>query len=314
MDVTRLIWTLTMNPCIDLFAEVQEMEPRRKLRSTPPLHQPGGGGINVARAVHGLGGAALALFPAGGLTGSHIRYLLEREGVMSHSISTRNLSRQSFAVRDSSTGDQYRFVMPGPEMPEEEWGKFLTLIEGVSPAMDVLVASGSLPSGVPEDFYARLARTCKTSATRLFLDASGPALRTALDEGVYLVTPNLRELREISGKKLDTTEEQREACEGLVRSGAAEIIALTLGKEGACVVWKDGFLHMETPDVPVQSTIGAGDSFMAGMTLGVSRGWELRDAFRLALAAGTAAVMTPASGLCRREDVEELYGRLKAGE
>ena len=296
------ILTLTMNPGIDKSSRVDNVVPERKLRCERPRHEPGGGGINVSRAIGRLGGKSVALYLAGGRTGQTLGDLLEREGLDHVPVRIEGRNRENLIVREESTGQQFRFGMPGPDVSEIEWQQCLTTMSGIDPRPEYIVASGSLPPGVPQDFYARTARLAKEMGARMVLDASGEPLALALREGVFLVKPNLREA---SGEP---------GYEGwaarIAGSGGSEVVVISLGAAGAAVVTAEGCEHLRAPAVPIESKVGAGDCMVAGIVLSLTRGLALMDAVRFGVAAGAAAVMTPGTELCRREDTERLYERM----
>jgi 6-phosphofructokinase 2 len=304
------IATLTMNPTVDLTMSVDKVVPTRKLRCDNPRRDPGGGGINVARAFHELGGTVAAVFPAGGPTGMFLKEILRRKGIEYRDIAFNALTRESFSINESATGDQYRFVLPGPVLTRDEWESCLEMITTLRPTPVFVVASGSLPRGVPDDFYARLARILKKGETRLILDTSGEPLRIALEEGAYLVKPNLEELAELMNSNLDEPADQEEACRQLIASGGCEVVTLTLGAEGAVLVSKEEVVRLPALRVQVNSAVGAGDSFVAGVTLGLVRNRSLREAFCLGMAAGTASLTTPGTELCQRADTEKYFRQL----
>jgi len=160
------IVTLTMNPALDIATSTDRVVPTHKLRCSPPRYDPGGGGINVARAVHALGGDAVAIFPIGGPAGEMIHHLLEQEGVRHHPIATGGFTRESLAVEDRQTGEQFRFILPGPEVSVADQEGCLDQLSAVAAEADFIVASGSLPLGVREDFYARVARLAQVLGKR----------------------------------------------------------------------------------------------------------------------------------------------------
>lgn len=303
------ILTLTMNPALDVSTSTATVSDTHKLRCEAPRRHPGGGGINVARVLHRLGADCVAVFSAGGAEGQDLQLLLDAEGVHCVCIPIAQETRQSFSVRESSSGREFRFVMPGPTLSPAEWSACLErATSGQTPAPRYLVASGSLPPGVPIDFYAQLARRAKAQGTRLVLDTSGPALAAALDVGVYMVKPSLRELRELSGQPLTGEAQWRNAARALVDRGAADVVALSLGDQGALLASAQGCWRAPVLDVQVHSATGAGDSFVAGMVWALSRGDTPGEAFRHAVAAGSAAVLSEGTGLCRRDDVLRLHG------
>lgn len=307
------IVTLTVNPALDISTAVSNVVPDRKLRCGEPVYEPGGGGINVSRVIVRLGGRSFAVYAAGGHTGRFLRDLLDREGVPNQPVPIAAPTRESFMVYEEATGQQYRFGMPGPTLREEEWGGLIDALSALEPRPDYLVGSGALAPGSPEDFYARLARAGKRLGARVIVDTSGEALRQAVREPVYLVKPNYRELIDLVGREpRDETEQESLAME-LVRQGCCTAVLVSLGSAGVLLATREGTERLRAPVVPVRSKVGAGDSTVAGVALGLAQGRPLRDAVLLGLAAGAAAVMTPGSELCRREDTERLHRLILSG-
>jgi 6-phosphofructokinase 2 len=306
----RAIVTLTVNPALDVSTSTERVLPGHKLRCGPTVLDPGGGGVNVARVVQRLGGQAIAVYAAGGPTGQAYRQLLDREGVVARVVNIEGSTRESFTVDETATGEQFRFVLQGPQLREAEWRDCLAAVEALMMEGGMLVASGSLPPGVPDDFYAHIARAAKQRGMLCVIDASGLALREALDEGVYLVKPSQRELAELVGSELDSEPDQIAAAREIVAEGRAQIVALSLGADGAILVTADGVLRQANPEVEVRSTVGAGDSFLAAFVLRIAQDRSIAEAFRAAVAAGSATAMTPATELCHRADVERLEAQL----
>lgn len=299
------IVTLTLNSSVDVQWDVDEVVPIQKLRSSAPLHFPGGGGINVSRVIRILGGHSIAIHTAGGHTGQQFRDLVEAQGLLTRTIPIQGTTRSSATVFERSTSHEFRVTPPGPVMSEQEWRSFLDA--AFEYASDYIVATGSLPLGVPNDFYARVTRIARDRGLRVVLDTSGRALFEALEEGVYVVKPNLVELERLVGRRAETEQDQEALCREVIAGGRAQIVALTLGADGALLVTPDETLRLKAPEVDVKSAVGAGDSFVAGLTWGLASGRPPADAFRLAVATGTATVMTAGSELCRRADVDRLY-------
>ena len=300
------ILTLTMNPALDVSTSIDKVLPTHKLRCATAATHPGGGGINVARVMHRLGSDCEALYLAGGATGQRLRQLLDREQVRQHVIPIAGDTRESFSAHETSSGLDYRFVLPGPMVHPDEWAACLAHIAALDTPPRYLVASGGLPPGVPDDFYARLARLARERGSLLVLDTSGPALACALAEGVYLVKPSLRELRGLSGQPLDTESDWRREAQRIVRSGRAQIVALSLGEGGALLATADITLRAPALRVDVRSTIGAGDSFVGGLVWALDQGRSLEQALRYGIAAGAGALLSSGTALCAAEDVERL--------
>ena len=301
------IVTLTINPALDKSSSVAGIAPEKKLRCLSPIYEPGGGGINVSRAIRKLGGESIALFTAGGSAGEMLHQLLEAEGVRNQTISTQNWTRENFIVVDSLTNQQYRFGMPGAVLDEKEWKSCLETLETLAQNADYVVASGSLPEGVPTDFYARVAAIAKAQNARCVLDTSGEALLLAAGEGVFMLKPNLGELSALAGKASITALEQEHLAQALIEEGKAEVIVVSLGKQGAMLATKDQIEYVQAPTVHSQSTVGAGDSMVAGMVLALSQGKSYTEMVQYGVAAGTAATMNAGTQLCKKTDVEALY-------
>lgn len=296
-----------MNPSVDLATETARVLPTHKLRCTDAVHDAGGGGINVARVITRLGGACDSVCPAGGPSGHWLEVRMAQDGLHNTTIPIAEETRVSFCVHEKESGEEFRFVMPGPRLADSEWQACLDHLAGLKAFPGYLVASGSLPPGVPDDFYARLARLCRERGAKLVVDASGPALAGALAEGVYLWKPNLKELGEFSGQALRTPAEWQAAAARCVHAGQAEIVALTLGHLGALLVTRDGVWSAPPLAIEVASAVGAGDSFVGGMVWALQKGLPLQDAFAWGVASGSAALLSVSTGLSRREDAEQLF-------
>ena len=303
------ILTLTLNPSIDGSCEAEKVQPIHKVRTSNERYDPGGGGINVARVIRTLGGQALAVYLAGGMTGNALDRMIDDVGLPHLVIPIAGDTRVSHVVYERSTGLEYRLTPSGPPVTEAELENCLRTIKALH--CDYLVASGSLAPGSPEDFYGRLGRVAKGEGSRLVVDTSGPALRAALDEGVFLVKPSVGELESAVGRKLREPGAVEEAARDLVARGAAEVVTVTLGADGALLVTAEKTLRLRSPDVEVKSAVGAGDSFVAAMTLGLAQERPVEQAFAYAVACGAATAMTAGTELCHRNDVERLYGEVK---
>jgi 6-phosphofructokinase 2 len=306
----KTIVTLTLNPAIDGSSEAETVRHTNKVRTSNERYDPGGGGINVARVLGELGADALAVYLAGGATGDVLDALLDERGVARRRIPIKDHTRISHVVFERSSGREYRFVAEGPELHEDEISACLDALSGID--CDYLVASGSLPRGTPDDFYGRVQDIAAQKGAKLILDTSGKALKAALDHGgVYLVKPSHGEFEALVGRRLDGFHAIGEAAKSLVAKGCADMIAVTLGHEGALLATRDGLFQHNVPKVEVKSAVGAGDSFVAGMTFGLATGLSPEDAFLMGMAAGTAAVLTPGTDLCKKADVERLFDQLK---
>jgi len=303
--MTRIL-TFTPNPAIDVSTSVGRIMPTFKLRCSAARRDPGGGGINVARVVRRLGSEVTAIYPRGGATGRLLSRLVEREGIASETAEITEETREDFSVHEETSGKQFRFVLPGPTLAEPEWRACLDALGAVANPPDFVVASGSLPPGAPPDFYGRACRIVKSWNAKFVLDTSGPALNAALTEGVYLIKPNLRELSELVGERLDDEAAWVGAGVGLVKSHKAEIVALTLGHRGALLVDRDRVLRAEPLPLTPVSFVGAGDSFLGAMVWSLAAGFDVEHAFRLGVAAASSALLNPGTELAHPQDTRRL--------
>lgn len=301
------IVTITLNPALDVSTSVERVIDTHKLRCAAPRLDPGGGGINVARVLTRLQADCMALYLAGGVHGQTLRQLLDGEGVPGMCLPIAGTTRENFSVCETLTGRELRFVLPGPDVTQAEWQRCIDYLNGLTASPRYLVLSGSLPPGVSYDAYARLARTAAARGTRVVLDTSGPALRAALNAGVFLVKPSLNELRELSGRSLEKPDEWHRAAQEIVHAEQAQMVALTLGERGAILTGAAWTVRMSALPMPVRSATGAGDSFLAALVWALNRNAGFDDALRYAIAAGSAAVLSVGTGLCKRADVERLY-------
>jgi 6-phosphofructokinase 2 len=309
--MTTTIVTLCVNPALDKSAHIDHVAPDRKLRCDRPRTDPGGGGVNVSRAIHQMGGSSLAVYAAGGPTGDLIEHLLDEEGVTQHRVTIAGTTRESITIFEDASDQQYRFSMPGADVTEDAWRRCLEAVFDQETQPDYLVVSGSTAPNLDDDAYAQVARRARELGIRVILDSSGEEFRRAVDAGVFLVKPNMRELGHLAGEEIHNEEHQIEVARGLVSSGKAEVVVVSLGAGGALLVTEDDHENVRAPTVNIKSKIGAGDTMVGGITMALAQGKSLRQAIYYGVAAGSAAVMTPATDLCRREDVERLYERIK---
>jgi 6-phosphofructokinase 2 len=283
----------------------------RKMRASGESYAPGGGGINVARVFVRLGGNARCFYLSGGATGPALDGLVDLHQLVRVRIPISEPTRLATAVFERESGKEYRFVPPGPTVAPNEWQECLDRLAEAD--CDYLVASGSLPPGVPPDFFARVAEIVRRRGIGMVLDSSGAALKEGLVGGVKLVKPSIGELRQLVGKELESTDDVAAAAADIVAQGEAEMVAVTMGYRGAVLARKEGTLCLPAVDIEAKSAVGAGDSFLAAMVHGLARGWNPVEAFRYGMAAGSAAVLTPGTNLAYPEDIERLFPLVASG-
>lgn len=305
------IYTLTLAPSLDSATQTPQIYPEGKLRCSAPVFEPGGGGINVARAITFLGGNATALFPAGGATGEHLVALLQAEHVPVNSVESREWTRQNLHVHVGASGEQYRFVMPGATLHDDELEALQNNISQIDSG-SLLVISGSLPPGVSLTQFVSLIKSAQQHGLRCIIDSSGDALAAALAIGdIELVKPNQKELSALVQRDLNQPDDVRNAAQEIVRSGKARRVVVSLGAQGALAVDAHSCVQVVPPPIKSQSTVGAGDSMVGAMTLKLAEGAGLEEMVRYGVAAGSAATINQGTRLCSRENTQKIYSYLQ---
>lgn len=303
------ILTITLNPALDLATETDVVRPGTKLRCGPPRTDPGGGGINVARAVQRLGGQAFALVASGGATGAQMLALLAMEGVRTGLLAAPGDTRISLSVHDGATDAQYRFMLPGPAWSDADIRTALIMLEGALVEGEYCVLSGSQPPGLADDFTSRFAQICAGKGAKLVVDTGGAPLAALVADpgpGVEVLRMNQDEAQELAGRTFASSRETAEFAASLVAKRVARIVVVARGGEGSVMVTNGTRVQCVAPRVEVKSKVGAGDSFVAGLTLALAGGDPPEEALRRGVAAVSAAVMTEGTALCTNEDTESL--------
>jgi len=305
------ILTITFSPCIDKSFSVPELIPEKKLRGSVPKMEPGGGGINVARVLSRLGANAIALYPSGGYTGKALDQLMSREHISMISVETENETRESIIVLEALANRQFRFTLPAPSLSENELEKIFEHIEGIN-NLDFIVVSGSTPTDMSPNIFPRIAAISMKKKAKLIVDTSGEALKHAVEQGPYLIKPNLSELASLAGKEyLQQPDEIVHHARNIIQIRNCEIIVISLAAAGAMLVTSDKAIPVVPPLVKIKSTVGAGDSMVAGIVFALSRGDNIETAVQYGVACGTAATMNRGTELCHKEDVEMLFDKIK---
>ncbi|MBV2359298.1 1-phosphofructokinase family hexose kinase [Thalassococcus sp. CAU 1522] len=304
------ILTITLNPALDLSTSAPQVVPGPKLRCAAPVVEPGGGGINVSRVVHILGGASRCLVALGGKTGERLGALLGAAGLDVVAMPAPGETRQSLAVTDDGSGAQYRFVLPGPRWGEGDVAAALQLAQDTATANAIVVVSGSAPPGVPVDFTARLTAALTPQGARVIADTSGAALAHLAEGGRAAMPEILRmdseEAEGLAGRALPERRDSADFAASLVARGAARQVIVARGADGSVLASGDGHWHVLAADVPVRSKIGAGDSFVGAFTFALARGDTPDRALAWGQAAASATVTTEGTQLCPRALVQEL--------
>ncbi len=300
-----MILTITLNPCIDKSSAVEKIKPESKLRCSEVVNEPGGGGINVSKALKKLDTASVALFPSGGNNGNMLCSLLDEENIVFHAVDSKVETRENWIVLEASTVNQYRFTFPGRQVQEDTIITLVDQIRGFSPSY--VIASGSLPPGLPDYFYGLVVKNAKSVGAKCIVDTSGPALQALQGKGAYLIKPNIGELCKMLNVDWLDKEEVADAALQAIMDGFAEMIAVSMGPDGAWIVSKEERYFATAPKVDKRSTVGAGDSMVAGMTFMLKQNRSLKEVISYGVACGSAATMNEGTQLFKKEDADRLY-------
>jgi 6-phosphofructokinase 2 len=302
--------TITINPSVDKSSSVSGIVPDKKLRCNLPKYEPGGGGINVSRALKKLELDALAFFTSGGRTGKLLETLLLDESLQILPFSVKNETRENFIVVDTLTNQQFRFGFPGQPISKNEQITLLDTINAIEDFPEISVISGSLPEGTNVEFMKELIQICKNKNSKVVIDTSGEALTAAVEEGVYLIKPNIGELAVLTGKDELTVHTMEAAAKQLISNGSAEIVVVSMEASGATLFTKNEKIYQPAPVVKVRSTVGAGDSMVAGMVYALLNNSSMKNVLRMGIACGSATTMSEGTGLFKTENVYKILKEL----
>ena len=306
-----MIVTLTINPALDKSTSVSRITSEKKLRCEPMIIEAGGGGINVSKAIQELGGISQAVFPVGGSNGQLLEEILKENELLFKSIPVSPDTRENFTVTESTSNNQFRFVLPGERLNDRELKNVLSLISEMNPFPDFIVASGSLPPGTPDDFYCQVAAICTAKGAKCIVDASGLPMSCSSTENIYLLKVSLSELCNISGADDLQLHEIEEAAKEIINKRNCNIVVVSLGQSGALLVTKDEIISTAAPMVKRISTVGAGDSMVGGMVWKMQQSSSLKEMIQFGVACGTAAIMNPGTQLFKKQDAFKLYDWLR---
>ena len=300
-----MVVTVTLNPCVDKSSNVPALKPESKLRCTQVVYEPGGGGINVSKALQKLQCPTTALFPAGGHNGQMLCDLLSQAGLSYHAVDTVVETRENWVVLEEQTNNQFRFTFPGIAVEEAAIINLVDQLRNFTPAY--VVGSGSLPPGLPPYFYGLIVKNAAAIGAPCIIDTSGEALKALKGKGAFLIKPNIGELCQMLNIEHLHKNEVDDAASQAVKDGYAQVVAVSMGPLGAWLVSASEKHYAPAPEVPRRSTVGAGDSMVAGITYSLQKGRSLREALALGVACGSAATMNSGTQLFNAPDAWRLF-------
>ncbi|PQJ72402.1 1-phosphofructokinase family hexose kinase [Polaribacter butkevichii] len=298
--------TLTINPALDKSAKVAEMTPFDKLECSDITYHPGGGGVNISRVLHRLAIDSHCLFPYGGKTGEHLKDLLKAQHINVFATPISIWTRENFAVFDEKTGLQFRFGMPTTPFNEVEMESVEKLINEQVENNDIFVISGSLPVGLPTDYYSKLIQNLTAKGVKVIVDTSGPVFNEVLKNELFLIKPNQKELARLAGVEAQTKEEQEAFALKMVADQIAQYVVVSLGKDGAFIAHKNGIDYVSAPVISVKSTIGAGDSMVAGLIYAITQNETPKNMLRWGVACGVSATLSEGSDLAHKINIDKI--------
>lgn len=304
-----MIGTITLNPSVDQDLTVPKLVKDDAIRASKVEWFAAGKGVNVSRVIHELGGKSCAFGFVGGLPGQMLTHWLDQAGIPHRFVSITGDTRINTTITDWSDRSQTHVRVPGPRVSKADQHRLRETLTRLRPAPAFWALGGSLPRGVPVDFYRRLINRLERTGARCVLDTDDEALTEGLDATPFMIKPNEHEFERLTGVRPTTDRTIARAGRRLVDRGT-EVVLVTLGPRGAVVVTRDDLFRVNTPRVQVKSKIGAGDSTIAGTLVALEKGIPLREAVRYGIAAGTAAVLTGGTKLCERREVEQLLPRI----
>ncbi|MCB0308419.1 MAG: 1-phosphofructokinase [Bdellovibrionales bacterium] len=305
-----MIATVTPNPSIDQHVSIEKLIKDDTLRANRVRRDPAGKGINVSRVLKRLGKETAAYAITGGYAGHMFKRFLHREGVNLKTLDILEETRINIIITDESDYTQTRISVPGPHVTNHQQKKFVELMMHQDPFPTWWVLGGSLPEGIPDNFYAELIGCINARGGKCILDTDNEPLRLGVNARPYMIKPNQYELSRLVGRDIASEKDMIRETRSLVKKGVS-IVAVTLGENGSLIVTADNAYRLTPPKVEAKSKVGAGDSFIAGAAMGFLQNLPIEEVFRHAVAAGTSAVLTEGTELVHKGTYEDLLAQIK---
>ncbi len=303
------IVTLTLSPCIDKSTSVAKFVAEKKLKCSPPKYEPGGGGINVSRSLNKFGVDSTAVYVSGGHTGKFLDELISHENINALPVVSLLNTRENFIVFENATHLQFRFGMPTNPVKKNEWKHIIQFLSSIG-SIDYLVISGSINTTIDDEFFTELNRIVKQKKCRLIADTAGKPLLKLIAGGAYLIKPNQNEYSQLYGQTQLTLDKIKETALDLINQGLVENSIVSLGEKGALLVTKEKAILYTPLQIEVKSTVGAGDSMIAGIVFSLISNKSIYDSVKYGVSCGTATTLNPGTELFKISDVEKILGKV----
>lgn len=303
------IVTITMSPCIDKSTVVDKFIPEKKLKCSYPVLEAGGGGINVSRALRNFNTDSLCLYISGGYTGKILNNLVYHEKLNAIPIPSKLYTRENFIVFEKQTHLQFRFGMPVNQVSDVEWKQLMAQLKKVKP--EYVIISGSISSDIDPKFFIELQQYVKTTKAKFIIDTAGEPLKQLLKNGAFLIKPNQNEFSGLFGTRTLPSKEIVAKARTIVNKGKIKNILVSLGGEGAVLIDKESAWHFLPPKLKVKSTVGAGDSMVAGIVYKLNKGNSIEEAVKFGIACGSATTINSGMQLCTLKGAKALINKVK---
>lgn len=299
-----MIYTVTLNPAVDYYLSMDKFI-EGELNSLKDAYTlPGGKGINVSKVLKNFGVESITLGFIGGFTGEYIRKNIEEYGIQQDFVKIKEDTRINIKMKTNEKESE--ISGKAPNISKEEYKIFLEKIKNIKSG-DILVLSGSIPKSLPKDVYVEIIRELP-SGVKVIVDTRGDSLKDVLKEGVFLVKPNNHELEEFFGEKYFTDEEIIEAGKKLMKLGSENVL-ISLGKDGSILITKNGVYKGNVPKGKLISSVGAGDSMVAGVLYGINKGEKIEDVYKYGIASGSSTAFS--EGLTTFENMKKLLNEIE---
>lgn len=304
-----MIYTLTLNPAVDRELTVPDIAYDTVLRASQSQVDFGGKGFNVSRLLKRLSTPSTAVGFLGGKAGEILQDGLTALEIGADFVWISGETRTNISIITPEGGRYIKVNEKGPAIPTEKQAELLEKVAALAQPGDWWVLAGSLPPGVPDDFYARIIRLLNQQGARSVLDTIGEPLRLGCLEKPYLVKPNTEEARTLTGLPLGTAEEIAMAA-ARIRKLGPENVVISMGKAGALLQTDRGTWLVRSPSIVEKNPIGAGDSMVGGLVWALTRGYALEEALCWGVASGAATASLSGTEVGSRQLIESLYGQV----
>jgi len=307
--MTNKIICITLSPCIDKSTVVDKFVPEKKLKCAYPVLEAGGGGINVSRALKNFRTDSLCIYVSGGYTGKVLNNLIYHEQIKALAIHSNLFTRENFIVFEQQTHLQFRFGMPVNKVSEAEWKPIIAqLKKGKS---DFIVLSGSISPDISPAFFKEVEKIVKSSNAKFIVDTAGKPLKAILKTGAFLIKPNQNEFSGLFGKRILNAKEIVKRAKEMVKQSKIENVLVSLGADGAVLINKDIAIQFLPPKLKIKSTVGAGDSMVAGIVFELNKGKTITEAVKFGVGCGSATSINSGMQLCSLAGAKKMSSKIK---